>query len=161
MNAPKYEFFSYLAVLECQTVQPTSDSLSSTQARLALRSQTPKGNLTAIAWTWGVTNPAVPGRAAQNGIRPVPLRGPYRIRAKCLFSQLTRLGLTSTIRVFPDPSPIQITCNRHAKNATHGKEARLTFWTISQFKIHWRGSHVAFAVVLSATTFSGYNPPSL
>ena len=83
----------------------TPFSLSSTQARLALPSQTPKGNLTAIAWSWSVTNPAVPGRAAQNGIRPVPLRGPYRIRAKCLFSQLTRLGLTSTFRVFPDLSP--------------------------------------------------------
>ena len=105
VNAPKYRLNRYLAVLECQIVQHDPFSLSSTQARLALRSQTPKGNLTAIAWTWGVTNPAVPGRAAQNGIRPVPLRGPYRIRAKCLFSQLTRLGSTSTFRVFPDLSP--------------------------------------------------------
>ena len=35
---------------------------------------------------------------------------------------------------------------RHGKKATHGKEARLTFRTISQCKIHWRGPHVAFAV---------------
>ena len=36
--------------------------------------------------------------------------------------------------------------NGMEKKATHGKEARLTFRTISQCKIHWRGPHVAFAV---------------
>ena len=70
MNAPKYEFSSYLAVLECQTVQPTSDSLSSTQARLALRSQTPKGNLTAIAWTWGVHTGRTRPRGGKTGFGP-------------------------------------------------------------------------------------------
>ena len=29
---------------------------------------------------------------------------------------------------------------RRGKKATHGKEARLTFRTISQYKIHWRGT---------------------
>ena len=36
--------------------------------------------------------------------------------------------------------------NGMEKKATHGKEARLTFRTISHCKIHWRGPHVAFAV---------------
>ena len=36
--------------------------------------------------------------------------------------------------------------NGMEKKATHGKEAHLTFRTISQYKVHWRGPHVAFAV---------------
>ena len=47
---------------------------------------------------------------------------------------------------------------RHGKKATHGKEARLTFRTISQCKIHGGGRMWRLRVVFSATTFSSYNP---